>query len=100
MKMYIRSWGRHQRSATLPRMRRSPLLDIDTGQACTMHLGRKTLTSAIAMLQYYCCITSVLDGGEWLASRPGHFTRWEKALGAHWIESWVGSRAGLYGGEK
>jgi hypothetical protein len=52
------------------------------------------------MLQDYCYITSVLDGGEWSASRPGHFTREERALVAHWIEGWVGSRAGLNGVEK
>jgi hypothetical protein len=52
-------------------MRRSPL-DIDAGQACLMHLGRKTLPSAIYMLQYYCYITSALDAGEWIASRSDH----------------------------
>jgi hypothetical protein len=31
-----------------------------------------------------------LDGGEWLASRPGRFTP-----GTQWIGGWVGSRAGL-----
>jgi hypothetical protein len=32
MKMYFRSWGRHRRSLTLPRTRRAPLMEIDTGQ--------------------------------------------------------------------
>jgi len=31
-----------------------------------------------------------IDGGEWLASRPGHFTP-----GTHCIGGWVASRAGL-----
>jgi hypothetical protein len=31
MKMYFRSWGRHQRFATLPRAR-VPLVEIDAGQ--------------------------------------------------------------------
>jgi hypothetical protein len=35
------------------------------------------------------------DGGEWSASRPGRFTLRERALGTHWIGSWVGPRAGL-----
>jgi hypothetical protein len=30
-------------------------------------------------------LTSVLDGGEWLASRLGHFTSEEKASGTHSI---------------
>lgn len=33
MRMYIRSWGRHQRSATLPRVRRAPLMRIDAAVA-------------------------------------------------------------------
>jgi hypothetical protein len=30
-------------------------------------------------------LTSALDGGEWSASRPGHFTPTERAPGTHWI---------------
>jgi hypothetical protein len=46
-------------------------------------------------------LTSVPDGGEWSASRPGRFTPGEKAAGTHWIGGWVGPRAGLDdGGEK
>jgi hypothetical protein len=36
--------------------------------------------------------TSVLDGGEWSASRPGRFTPRERAPGTHWIGGWVGPR--------
>jgi hypothetical protein len=39
--------------------------------------------------------TSVLDGGEWLAPRPGRFTSGERAQSTHWIGRWVGLRAGL-----
>jgi hypothetical protein len=39
--------------------------------------------------------SSALDGGEWLASRTGRFTPMERAPGTHWIEGWVGRRAGL-----
>jgi hypothetical protein len=35
-------------------------------------------------------LTSALDGGEWSTSRPGRFTP-----GTHWIEGWLGPRAGL-----
>jgi hypothetical protein len=38
-------------------------------------------------------LSSALDGGEWLASRPGHFTPRERALGTHWIGGWMGPRA-------
>jgi hypothetical protein len=40
-------------------------------------------------------LTSALAGGEWSASRIGRFNPGERALGTHWIEGWVGSRAGL-----
>jgi hypothetical protein len=44
----------------------------------------------------YSFSTSALDGGEWLASRPGHaFTPGEKIPGTHWTGGWVGPRAGL-----
>jgi hypothetical protein len=37
-------------------------------------------------------LTSALVGGEWLASRPGHFTTGERAPGTQWIGGWVGPR--------
>jgi hypothetical protein len=40
-------------------------------------------------------LTSALDGGEWLASRPGRFTPRERASGTHWIGVWVAPRAVL-----
>jgi hypothetical protein len=40
-------------------------------------------------------LTSALDGGEWLASRPGRFTAAERAPVTHWIGGRVGPRAGL-----
>jgi hypothetical protein len=40
-------------------------------------------------------LTSALDGGEWSASRPGHFTPRERAPGTDWIGGWVGRRAVL-----
>jgi hypothetical protein len=41
-------------------------------------------------VQIQIFLTSALVGGEWSASRPGHF-----ALGTHWIGGWVDPRAGL-----
>jgi hypothetical protein len=40
-------------------------------------------------------LTLALDGGYWLASRPGRFTPWEIAPGTHWIWGWMGPIAGL-----
>jgi hypothetical protein len=40
-------------------------------------------------------LTSVLYGGEWLASRPSRFTPRERAPDTHWKGGWVGPRAGL-----
>jgi hypothetical protein len=40
-------------------------------------------------------LTSALVGGEWSASRLGHFTPRERALRTHWIGGWVNPRAGL-----
>jgi len=34
-------------------------------------------------------LTSELDGGEWSASRPGHFTPRERTPGTHWLGGWV-----------
>jgi hypothetical protein len=39
-------------------------------------------------------LTSALDGGEWLDSRPGRFIPRESAPGNHWIGSGGGSRTG------
>jgi hypothetical protein len=45
-------------------------------------------------------LTSVLAGGEWLASHPGRFTPGERAPGTHWIGGWMNPRAGLDDVEK
>jgi len=37
-------------------------------------------------------LTSALDGGKWSASR---LSSGERAIGNHWVGSWVGPRAGL-----
>jgi hypothetical protein len=44
--------------------------------------------------------TSALDGGEWSASRPGHFNPRERAFVTHWTGGWVDPRAGLEDVEK
>jgi hypothetical protein len=41
-----------------------------------------------------------LVGGEWSATRLGHFTPVEIAPYTHWIGGWVGPRAGLDDVEK
>jgi len=40
----------------------------------------------------HALLTSELDGGEWPASRPGRFTRGDRAPDNHWIVSWVGPK--------
>jgi hypothetical protein len=45
-------------------------------------------------------LTSALVGGEWSASRPGHFTPGERAPGTHCIGGWLDPRAGLVDMEK
>jgi hypothetical protein len=40
-------------------------------------------------------LTSAVDGGDWSASRPCRFTLGGNWPRTHWIEGWVGSRAGL-----
>jgi hypothetical protein len=37
-------------------------------------------------VQIHIFLTSVLDGGEWSASRPDRFTPGEGAQGTYWIE--------------
>jgi hypothetical protein len=37
----------------------------------------------------------VLDGGQWSASRPGHFIAGEITPGARWVGGWVGPRTRL-----
>jgi hypothetical protein len=46
-------------------------------------------------VEIHVFLTSVLVGGEWLASRPSCFTSGEGAPGTHWIGGWVGPRSGL-----
>jgi hypothetical protein len=45
-------------------------------------------------------LTSALGGGEWSASRTGHFTPGERAPYTHWVGGWVYTRACLDGVEK
>jgi len=42
----------------------------------------------------YAFLTSALDEGEWLASRPGYLNP-AKNPGTHWIGGWVSPRADL-----
>jgi hypothetical protein len=43
----------------------------------------------------FISLTTALDGGEWSASRHGHFTPRERAPSTHWIGGRVGPRAAL-----
>jgi hypothetical protein len=48
----------------------------------------------------YSFLTSALNGGEWSASRPGRALPAGNDSRSHWIEGWVGLRAGLTQGLK
>jgi hypothetical protein len=37
-------------------------------------------------------LSAALDGGEWSASSPGHFTPRERDPGTYWVGGWVGPR--------
>jgi hypothetical protein len=41
------------------------------------------------------CLPSVLDEGEWSASRSARFTTRENNSGINWIGDWLGPRAGV-----
>jgi hypothetical protein len=45
-------------------------------------------------------LMSALDGGEWSALYPGHFTPGGRAVGIHWIGGWMHFTAGLDAVEK
>jgi hypothetical protein len=52
------------------------------------------------MYKSHIFLTSALGGGELSASRPDHFTPWERTPCTHWIGGWVDPRAGLDDVEK
>jgi hypothetical protein len=64
-----------------------PLCSLTEHHAMKVYWGVK--------VQRHAFLTSALDGGEWLASRPGRFTLRERAPATHWIGGWMGSRAVL-----
>jgi hypothetical protein len=45
-------------------------------------------------VQFHVFIISVLDVGEWAASRSGRFSPWERAYSIHWTGGWVCPRSG------
>jgi hypothetical protein len=46
-------------------------------------------------IQLHRFLTSVLDGGEWSASRHDHFATRERDPDTHWIGGWVSHRDSL-----
>jgi hypothetical protein len=55
----------------------------------------KTYVGVDVRVYTHVLLTSALVGGEWSASRPGHFTPGEKVRGTHWIGGWVSPRTNL-----
>jgi hypothetical protein len=52
---------------------------------------------ADVLIYIHILLTSVLVGGEWSPSRPGHFNPRETALGTHLIGGWVSAIPDAYG---
>jgi hypothetical protein len=46
-------------------------------------------------MELHAFLTLALNGGERLASYPGQYIPRQRAPGTHWMEGWVGPRAGL-----
>jgi hypothetical protein len=46
-------------------------------------------------VELHIFLTLALDGGEWSASCPSHFTPRETAPAILWIRGWVGARVNL-----
>jgi hypothetical protein len=65
------------------------------GLICVFNLFHDTYLFSVFKIFGNLFLTSALDGGEWLASRPGRFTPRERAPGTHLIGGWMGARAGL-----
>jgi hypothetical protein len=59
----------------------------------TKHHAMKTYWGVEVKLHAF--LNSALDGGEWSASRLGHFTPGERTPGTRWIGVWLGPRAVL-----
>jgi hypothetical protein len=54
------------------------------------------MTYVTVVVQFHAFLTSALDGGKLLASRPGRFSpQGDSHTGTHWMEGWVGPREGL-----
>jgi hypothetical protein len=64
----------------------------------TKHYATKTYGGVDVEIQIFS--TSALVGSEWSVSRPGRFTPKERDFDIHWIEGWVGLKAGLDDMEK
>jgi len=59
----------------------------------TTHHSMKTYGGVDMYLHVF--LTSVVDGGEWSASRSSHFTPGEEIPVIHWIGDWVDHRANV-----
>jgi hypothetical protein len=59
----------------------------------TKHYAMKTYGGADVQIHVF--LTSVLVGGEWLASRPGRFNPRKEPPATHWIGGWMGNKADM-----
>jgi hypothetical protein len=52
-------------------------------------------TYGLEDVQTHVFLTLALVGGEWMASRSGHFTPGERVPGTYWIGGLVGTKASI-----
>jgi hypothetical protein len=85
---------KHRYNFILPHNQNQVYMYKDKASLClTKYYVMKTYGGVEVKLHAF--LTSVLDGGEWSASRPGRFIPRERSPGSRWIGSWVDSRAVL-----
>jgi hypothetical protein len=71
-------------------MNTSSVIDLIYSKACgNFHFNLTCILWTVFLL------INIHLGGEWSASHLSHFTPRERAPGTHWIEGFVGPRAGL-----
>ena len=64
--------------------------EIDSDKSTAVHVHAMKAWGGVGVY-FHTFLTSVLNGGEWWASR----THWERASSTLWVRCWVGPTAGL-----
>jgi hypothetical protein len=91
MEWYLKLRGNF--SLTLYILYFTPKVQKNLSLCLIKHLAMETYWGV--ELYLHTLLTSALDGDEWAASLPCHFTPEERVLGTHLIRGWVDPTAGL-----